>query len=233
MATTIQTIIQLGFSKSSAARPESFEVTGELVSRVGQCLREVFQVLARENPYVLGTSAVVAFGGSGWARPVNSMRVITVLATADTIASPVIPPGDPINIVPYDDQLFYEGFPSVTELGQVFVPVGQTMDPTAGTLTIVYARGPVIPTQASDTIDVLIPPFFDDLFQTDIAAYLAYKERRKEDQDIFLSIKNALVAQLVDWSTQQTYSLQQRFPIVSPPSTNTNKGRAADGSTAA
>lgn len=233
MATTVETIIQLGFAKSSAARPESFEVTSELVSRVGQCLREVFQVLARENPYILGTSASVTFGAPGWARPSDCMRVITVLADAGTVITPALAVGEPINVVPYDDQLFYEGYASVTELGQTFVPVGQAMDPSGGTLTIVYARGPVIPTDADDTIDALIPSFFDDIFQTDIAAYLAYKERRKEDEDIFLSIKNALIKQLVDWSNQQTYSLQQRFPIVSPPSTNTNNGRADEGAPAA
>jgi len=228
MATTVETIIQLGFSKSSAARSQSFEVVGELVSRVGQCLREVFQVLARENPYILGTRATVPFDGSGWPRPSDCMRVIDVLATAGTLATPTIVPGAQIAVVPYDDQGFLAGVASLTELGQRFVGTGQALDPIGGTLTIVYARGPVIPTTVSDTIDALIPSFFDDIFQTDIAAYLAYKEKRADDEQIFLGIKGTLVAQLTDWSKQQTYSVQSRFPLVSPPLTNTNDGRQSE-----
>lgn len=228
MATTVETIIQLGFAKSAAAREESFEVTSELVSRVGQCLREVFQVLARENPYILGTSATSAFDGSGWPRPSDCMRAIKVLASSATIANPVITAGSEIAVVPYDDQGFLTGSPCLTELGQSFLPTGQAMDPSSGSVTIVYARGPVIPTTAASTIDSLIPSFFDDIFQTDIAAYLAYKEKRTEDEQIFLNIKNALIGQIIDWSKQQTYSVQARFPLVSPPHTNTNSGRQAE-----
>jgi hypothetical protein len=225
MASTVETIIQLGFSKSSAARPESFEVTSELIARVGQCLREMFQVIARENPYVIGTSESVSFDGTGWPRPTDSMRVIKVLANAGTIATPALSTGTEIKIVPYDDQLFYEGYASVTELGQRFISTGQSMDPSSGTLLIVYARAPEIPEAAEDTIDAMFPEFFDDILQTDIAAYLAYKERRKEDEVTFLGIKNALVGQMIDWATQQTYGVERRFPLVSPPVTNVSGGR--------
>lgn len=226
MSTTIETIIELGFAKSSAARPESFEVTDELIARVGQCLREVFQTLSRENPYVLGTRASVAFDGAGWPRPADCLRVIFVQANGGTIATPPIASGAEIAVVAYDDQGFLSGQPSLTELGQAFVGTGQTMDPTNGSITIVYARAPIIPAAAEDTLDPLIPSFFDDVFQTDIAAYLAYKEKRTEDEQLFLGIKNALIGQLVDWATQQTYSVQARFPLVSPPLTNTTAGRS-------
>lgn len=227
MATSIQTLIDLGYNKSSAARIDTIAISPELVARVGQCLREVFQVLSREQPALLGTSAQVAFNGSGWSRPTDCLRVIRVVADVGTIASPVITAGTEIAVVPYDDRTFCFNRPSVTELGQAFIPAGQSLDPSAGTLTLVYARAPIIPTTVDDTLDPLIPSFYDDIFQCDIAAYLAYKDKRKEDEDLFLSMKSALLGQMIDWATQQTYSVQSRYQMVSPPPVvNTNAGRA-------
>lgn len=223
--TTVATIISLGYDKSAAARPESIGSETELTARVGQCLREMFQILARENPYLLGTSASVSFDGSGWPRPSDALRVITVKADAGTIASPVLATGTAINIVPYDDQAFCSGSASLTELGQSFLPTGQAVDPSGGTVTIVYARAPEQPTAVTDDVDPLFPSFLDDILQCDIAAYLAYKDERTEDEQTFLALKNAGVQQMVDWARGQTYSLQQRFAQVTPPLTNTAGGR--------
>jgi hypothetical protein len=226
MATTVEVIIQNGFAKSIAARADSFQVTDELIARVGQCLREVFQTIARENPYIIGQAYTVSFDGTGWPRPTNAMRVLMVKATVGTIANPVIASGTEIVVVPYDDQRFYEGTASLTELGQKFVSTGQAMDPSSGTLSIVVARAPEMPDAEDDTIDALIPSFFDDIFQQDIAGYLAAKDKRKDDSDFFYGMKDALIGQFVDWTMLQTYSLQQRFPIVSPPLASANRGRA-------
>ena len=74
---TVQQIIDGGFAKSSAARPESITEPAELVSRVGFCLREVFQIVARENPTVLGVTAKMAWSGTAWPRPANCLRAIS------------------------------------------------------------------------------------------------------------------------------------------------------------
>lgn len=223
--TTVQTIIDNGFAKSAAARPDSMMSPAELIARVGQCLGEAFQVIARENPFLLGASASVSFDGTGWARPVNCLRVIEVRATVSTVSNPAITPGDPINVVPWNDQRFCEGLPSLTELGQAFVSTGQTMDPTAGDVQLVFARAATIPTQVGDTVDPLFPAPLNDFLQFDMAAYLAIKDQREKDEDTFLAQKNALLTQLVEWCRGQTYSLQQRFPIVTPPVTNDAGGR--------
>lgn len=226
MPATYQTIIDNGFAKSSAARANTVTSPAELVTRVNQCLLEAFQVMSRENPYLVGTSLQLLFSGTGWARPSNCMRAIIVKADSGTIAAPPITPGDEIAVVPYDDLLFCEGLPSLSELGQTFVPTGQTMDPSGGTLVLVYARTPVQATAVTDSVDALFPEALNDFLQYDIAAYLAMKDARTEDTQSFLASKSAILSQLIDWCRQQTYSLQQRFPAVTPPLTNTNAGRA-------
>lgn len=222
---TAQTIIDNGFAKSAAARPESMTVTPELLARINQCLREVFQVFKRENPYLIGARVQVAFNGSGWPRPSDAMAVIEVLADSGTIANPALTAGDEISVVPFDDQRFAEGQASLTELGQVFIPTGQTIDPSNGTVTIVYARAPITVAASTDSIDPLFPSFLDDYLQFDIAAYLATKDQRSEDESTFIAAKNALMGEVLDWARAQTYNLKQRTPITTPPLTNTNAGR--------
>ncbi len=226
MSTTYQTVINNGFAKSSAARPETLTSSNELIARINQCLLEAFQVMSRENPYLVGIRAQLAFNGSGWSRPSNCLRAIKVFADAGTIATPGLTVGQEINIVPYDDLLFCAGRASLTELGQAFVPTGQTMDPSSGTIALVYARQPVQGTATTDTIDAFFPEPLNDFLNYDMAAYLATKDRRQEDEQAFLSFKSSILSQLIDWCRQQTYSLQQRFPAVTPPLTNTNAGRS-------
>jgi hypothetical protein len=225
--TTVQTIIDNGFAKSAAARPDSLSAPAELVARVGQCLFEACQVISRENPTLLGTEATVGFAGTGWARPTNCIRVLRVIANANTIATPTIADGTEIQVVPYDDQLLCAGLPCVTEFGQAFTPTDtNTQDPTGGELVLQYARTFVAPTATTDTVDPLFPAQFNSFLEFDIAAYLATKDKRQEDQQAFLTQKSAILQQLVDWCQTQTYSIRQRFALVTPPFTNTNDGRA-------
>lgn len=223
---TVQSIIDGGFAKSAAARPESFQSSAELVNEVGSTLRACFQVLARENPYIIASSLSVAFNGTGWARPSSCLRVIKVLADAGTIATPALTAGTEIAVVPYDDQLVCAGRASLTELGQVFLPTGQVQDPSAGTVTFVYALAPTIPTLTSESIDSRFPSEFDDYLKFSIAAYLAMKDKRTEDEQMFRANQSALLQQIIDWSRAPTYNLVQRFPTVQPPLTNTAGGRA-------
>jgi hypothetical protein len=225
MSSTVQAIIDGGFAKSAAARPESFTSSAELISEVASALRACFQVLARENPYIISTTATATFNGTGWARPAGCLRVIKIMADAGTIAVPSLAVGAEIAVVPYDDQAVCAGRASLTELGQVFRSTGQSMDPSAGTLAIVYAQAPVVPTLVSETIDPLFPTEFDDYLKFDMAAYFAMKDKRSEDEQTFRSNQSALLQQIIDWSRAQTYSIVQRFPLVTAPLTNTDGGR--------
>lgn len=225
MPFTAQSVVDQGFAKSSAARPETLNTPTELVDRINQCLREAFNVMSREQPALVGVRASVAFDGTGWPRPSNCQRVLGVFASAATIANPVIPTGQELNVVPFDDQLFCVGSPSLTELGQSFVPVGQLMDPTGGSVAIIYARTPVVVVTTDDTIDALFPDQFQDFLNYDMAAYLAEKDQREQDQQTFLTMKNGILSLMIDWCQQQTYSVQQRFPLNTPPLANTNGGR--------
>ena len=191
-------------------------------------LREVFQVIARENPYMIGTSDdAVAFNGTGWPRPANALRVIGVRATAGTVAMPAITVGARISVLPYDDASFNSGVAGQTELGQAFVPRGGTKDPSGGTLKIIYAKQPDTVTAVGDTIDPLFPESQVDLLNYDMALYLAEQDKRSEDAQTFSAMKSALLALLIEWTHGQTYELVQRFPIVTPPLTNANGGRQA------
>lgn len=222
---TVQTIITNGYAKSAAARPDSNASPTELIARVGQCLREVFQVWARENPLVLAVTGQVQFDGIGWARPTDALRIVQVRADIGTIAAPTIPAGTRIRVVPFDDPLVAAGKPCLTEMGQRFISTGQAVDPSAGTVTMVYARGPQQPTTVTDSVDPLFPSFFDDILQFDIALYLAMKDQREADVQLFTANKGALLKQSIEWTRGQTYDIVQRFPLISPPLTNENGGR--------
>lgn len=222
---TVQQVIQRGLAKSSAARPELMS-SNELVDRVGQCLQEAFQALSEENPYIVGAIATLAFNGDGWARPADCLRAIALVATAETIADPLLTPGDEINVVPFNDQGVCLGLPSVTEFGQVYLPTGQTMDPSGGTLRLYYARMALVPTAPTDAVDPLFPFSFDSFLEFDVAAYAAAKDKRTEDKDEFESQKGARLGLMLEWASQQTYNLVQRFPAVTPPTNSAKSGRA-------
>jgi hypothetical protein len=227
MSSSVQNIIDQGTAKSSAARPNTQTSPQELVDRVGQCLREIALSMSREHPDMLAGLVAVPFNGTGFPRPADCLRVLKVQATAGTIANPAIPAGTEIAVVPFDDQGVYAGVPCLTELGQVFIATGQTMDPTGGSVGIIYARNFATPVLTTDLLDPLYPsPLFDDILNYDMAAYLATKDKRTEDEQTFLAMKGAGLGQLFDWAKQQTYSLVQRFPVGTPPLTNTNEGRA-------
>jgi len=223
MPFTAQNVIDQGFAKSAAARPET------LADAIEQRLREVFNVISREQPAIFGTIATVPFDGTGWPRPGNAQRVLLVTATAATIANPVIAAGKEICVVPFDDQLFCAGRPSLYEFGQRFVPVGQTMDPTNGTVNVFYSRAPQVPATVSDTIDALFPDQYQDFLNYDMAAYLAVQDDRGDDEQTFLGMKNGILTLMIDWAQQQTYSLKQRFPLTTAPTANTNGGRQQPG----
>lgn len=221
-------VIQRGLAKSSAARPETMAGgnSGELIVRLGRGIQEVFQVLARENPNVLGAVVPgVPFGSGGWSRPANALKVVKILADVGTIANPVIPAGQEIFVVPFDDQQLYLGSPCVTEFGQMFLPTAQAIDPSGGTVTIYICRQPNLPVALTDPLDALYPSAYESYLEFDIAAYAAKKDERDADVAAFNSEKSAQLALIVDWSRDQTNSLVQRWPLVQPPVTNTDGGR--------
>lgn len=227
MSFTVQDVIDAGFSKSAASRPETLNTPSKLIASVGYCLREVFQVASRENPYIIGTSADVDFDGSGWPRPADALRVIGVRATATTLANPALAVGAKVMVLPFDDKSFAIAKAALTELGQSFVPRGGQADPSGGALTMVYARVPTMPTALEDTIDAMFPDAQMDLLNYDMAVYLAEQDKRAEDQATFTAMKSALLGLYIGWAQAQTYEIVQRFPIVTPPLTNTAGGRQA------
>lgn len=226
MATTItvQNIIDAAFAKSAAARPDSMMSPQEFVVRVGQCLQEWFGIMARENPYVLGVVLSVPFNGTGWPCPSDCIKWIKVIADGGTVSTPLLPLGTEIDVCPYDDQGFTSGQASLTELGQVFLPTGQAMDPSGGSVSVVYARAPQLPAQTTDTIDALFPTFLDDFLIYDLAAYMAVKDARKEDETTFLALKSMSLEESIQWSQNRSFGIKQRSAMVTPPLTSRGGG---------
>lgn len=224
MAITVQNVIDGGYSKSAASRPGTIAAPAELISRIRFCLLETFQVIARENPYMIAISAAVPFADGGWQRPANCIRAIGLRILADTIIAPAVATGTKLTIVPYEDQGFGAGDPCLTELGQMFIPTGQAIDPSGGPLTLVFARTPTLPTTTASVIDSFFPEAFIDLLNYDIAVFLADKDKRTEDSATFTAMKSALLALVIQWTHGQTYELVQRFPITTPPLTKERGG---------
>lgn len=229
MSITVESVIDNAFAKSAAARLGIAASPAELVARVQQCLLECFQVLSRENPLIIGKIGQMAFGSGAWPRPTDCLRVLSVVADSGTVATPTIAAGVELTIVPFGDTAIVSGVPALYEFSQAFYPVGQSVDPSAGTLTAYYARAPIALATVASTIDPLFPEPYIDLLQNDLAAYLARKDQRDADEASFQGQKAALIVLLIEWARAQTYSLTQRFPIISPPLTNSDGGRQAPG----
>lgn len=226
---TVADIIDGGFAKSSAARPETMTEEAELVELVDDLLQEAFQELARVNPYVLGDIMTIEFDGTGWPKPVSCLRGIRLKASAATVATPAIAVGGAINIVPDDDPLVCEGAPSVVEFGQRYVPAGQAMDPAAGELTFYFVRMPTAPADFDATIDALFPPQGYNYLKFGVAEYLADKDKRTEDQARFEGKKTQALARLLRWAEAQTYDVVQRHAMMTAPLTNDDGGRQQPG----
>jgi hypothetical protein len=223
---TVQQIIDRAFAKSSASRPNTQAAPQELVDVIGQCLLETALMLSRECPDILGAIATANFSGTGWPRPADAIRVLRLRADAGTIAAPSIAVLAPITVVPFDDPLVAAGEPCLMEFGQAFVPTGQAVDPSAGSIQVMYARLFAMPATINDVIDALFPSMFDPVLHFHVAAFLATKDKRSEDAQAFLAFKAGVLVQMIDWAKTQTYEIVQRFPKVTPPLTNTNEGRA-------
>lgn len=221
---TFQAVINRGIAKSSAARIELL-ATNELLDRAYQCLQEAFAVFSRERPDIIGTTALLNFDGTGWPRPADALRVIRVVATAATQADPVIASGRKITVVPFDDPLVAAGKPSLMEYGQKYLPAGQSIDPSGGSLLCYYARMATRPATVNDNVDPFFPLAYDSFLEYDIAAFAAEKDKRLEDLGNFNENKNGQLALMVEWARAQTYEITQRHALTSPPTANTAGGR--------
>lgn len=220
MAILVLSVINAAYGKSAAARPDAQMSNATLIAQIGLALYQWFELMGRENPYILGAQQSVAYNGAGWPYPSNCLKWIQVQATAGTIATPAIAAGTPLNVVPWDDQGFANGLPSLTELGQQFVATGQTVDPSGGTLNVVYSRTPVQPAQTTDTIDALFPDHLQDYLNFDLAAFMAVTDQRKEDEQTFLAMKGAMISASTTWAEEVSFGVTARFPLVTPPLTN-------------
>ncbi len=217
---TVQNVIDQAFAKSAAARPDAAIAPQQFINQIGLALRAWFNIVARENPYLLGQIATVAFDGTGWPYPLDCLKWIAVNATASTIASPALAVGADIAVTPFDDQLFAAGSPSCTEFGQKFLPAGQAIDPSGGALQVLYTRAPVMPTQLTDVLDALFPEFLLDYLNYDLAAFMAANDQRKDDEATFLGMKAQMLEATIEWATGVSFGVTARFPLVTPPLTN-------------
>lgn len=213
---TYQSIITAAFSKSAAARPEVMTTSGELLTAIYSDLQDAFLKVAQENPYALGTAATVVFDVNGWPYPDDLVRLIGVRATASTVASPAVPSGATIALVPFNDPALAAPAASLVEFGRQLQSAGNATDPTGGELQVLYARAPIQPTAITDPVDPLLPVPFYDIIIYGLAAYLAAKDEREADLVAFRGVRDAMVQQWLARVRLSAAELVQRFPVTVP-----------------
>lgn len=206
MATTVRTLVEQALGLSLRNRRESIaNETTELVQVVQKGLMEAFGDAAGIYPEYFGTKEAVPFSGvlGGWARP---SRALVVYRIENPSLVEVVVVGD-------TDRQAERFSPSVVERGRVFYPGETSGSPTAGDLSMFYARSPVqlsLGTLDQD-IDSLFPDDFINLLVLALGVYMATKDQRADEVP-------ALQTQLDEWRQmwqgvlrQATTSTRYRF----------------------
>lgn len=191
MATTMRTIIDQAYARSTFSDPGVLAQDAELIARANLRLAELFAAvneLATIEDAYFGKVLDVAPASSAWAKP-SDLDVLLQLRGGinnGTGASRATTVDEIINLVPYNDR--NEVPPAVYVTGGSYVSVGRTGDPSATAngeqLRFHYARFPAAldPTKkanaSENTLDSAWPERFNNLLVVDLAKYLSKKDAR-------------------------------------------------------
>lgn len=191
MATTMRTIIDQAYARSTFSDPNVLAQDAELIARTSLRLGELFSAvneLATIEDAYFGKVLDVVPAASAWARPADLDVLLQLRGGINygTGASRVSAVDEVINLVPYNDRS--EVPPAVYTTGGSYVSVGRAGDPSATAngeqLRFHYARFPTAldptakATAVGNTLDSAWPERFNNLLVVDLAKYLAKKDAR-------------------------------------------------------
>jgi len=172
MPTLVQEIYRAALGTSILNR-SSQHGDAEIVGVVHRSLRRYFTEGARVNPRVFSRTMEVGFSATvfGWPKP--SANAVYRIERGD---------GVEVIRVDFDQKDADPARPAVYELGGVYYPAGNALDPSAGSLFFFISVRPrplsAMTGDPAGTLDPLWPEDFNGLLVLDVAMYLDRKDSR-------------------------------------------------------
>ncbi len=209
MATDAKTIIDAAYARSTFNDPDKLATNTELIGVIDRRMKQLYSVVARNNPMYFGKRNPVEFNAAlgGWPRPKDAELVVRVSNSAT---------GSEVHIVPFEDRQA-EMAPRIYEFGQVYFSVGQENDVVAGSLDFFYSRrhpdlNTGLPaTDNANLLEVGWPEQFNDLVVLHVSKYLAIKDQRGEEVPILQAEQNDLMDVFLKHLAHENYGMKARW----------------------
>lgn len=210
----VQSIIDAAIARSATSRPDMLTVDEpELVRIVSRAMANLYLLGARRRSTNFGQTATAVFTAgdpSGWPFPADALSVLRVEALSSVSAS-ALAEGTEIAVTRLDDQQSMAPMPSVYEFGRRLVSCGGADDPVDQDLRVFYAAAAPQLTAAAAPVPAAIPEQFYPLLELPLAIYVARKEGRTDDLNVFQSELASEMAYFDAWLTDASIAQGDRF----------------------
>lgn len=202
MATTLKQLIEAAYSRSTFNDPDKLATDKELAGVIDRRFKEVYSIAAGINPYYFGTTADVVGVAGVWDRPTAAELVAHIEKTD----------GTEVAVVPFEDK-GAELPPAVYSFGRKYY---RTADSSAtltatDTLRFFYSKRPATMSAATDQLDAEWPEQFNDLIVLHVARYLAVKDQRVEEVQLFESELQSLLQSFQRHLMHENYAMVARY----------------------
>lgn len=209
MPTTVKTLIDAAWTRSSFNDPETLAKDPELIGVADRRMKQLYSLVSRINPLYFGKRAKAGYdpATTGWPRPADAEMVVAAYYTAT---------GDRVEIVPFDDREVTMA-PRIYEFGQIYYSVGTAADPTAEDIDFFYSKqhpdlDPALPaSHATNTLDPSWPEQFNDLVILHLARYLAVKDQREGEVAVLAAEEAALMQVFQQHLAHENYGMKARW----------------------
>jgi len=209
MATNCRDLIEAAYSRSTFNDPEKLATRSELIGVIDRRMKQLYSVIARENPTYFGTVDEIDSTNGTWPRPSSPpAELVHRVEKSD---------GQQVHITSFEDRTG-EQPPAIYQYGQVYRTVGRTNDPINNdSLTFYYSKrhpdlDPEKPWDDQDnTLDPMWPEQFNDLVVLHVARYLATKDGRSEEIQVLAAEEQALMEVLFNHLRVENYGMTARW----------------------
>lgn len=198
---TLRQLIDAAYSRSTFNDPDKLATDRELAAVIDRRFKEMFSIAAGINPYYFGKRSTVEGVAGEWSRPVD----------AEMIARVEMADGTEVTVVPFEDKEA-ELPPCVYAFGRKYYKTPEsTALPDTATLTFFYSKSPATMSTAADELDADWPEQFNDLIVLHVARYLAVKDQRVEEVQLFDAELASLLQSFQRHLMHENYAMVARW----------------------
>lgn len=177
MSTSVQTLIEGAYSRSSNNDPGKLATDGELVGHLARIYPRTWALIARARPDQFSSVTTATLTGSPPAATISG-DIVDILNVLDVA-------GSKVNVIPITEQFrTWHLAPCVYRKGASIVSRNKAGDPTAGqVLTVVQLDAPAPLALLADVLDSRYPSRHYQLLVDMLANYIGTKDAGRSPQD--------------------------------------------------